>query len=169
MLDTFVIVHNNKIISPVLTTTREYGRYLEELFDQSICQLELYMKSIKEGGERVLEFHPGSRIGHWYDKNKFQQKNLQSWFLYQDSTMMDKICKHKLAEYKDAIPIAVNDEKGRRMLRCYTVDQIELYVKSNIDKSFKIEYSDPKQIKIRDTDFEKMIIPQIKQGRRRLF
>lgn len=169
MLDTFVIVHNNTIISPVLTTTREYGRWLEETFDSSICQLEIYLKSKKKGGESVLEFHPGTRIGDWFSKQSLSNKNLYSWFVYQDSTMMDKLCKYKLAEYKDAIPISVNDEQGRRMLRCYTVEQIELYVKSNIDKSFKLEYSKPKQVKVRDSDFNKMIIPKIKEQRKALF
>lgn len=169
MLQTFVIVSDNKVISPVLTTTREYGRFLEDTFDSSICRLELYMVSKKSDGETVLESHPGTKIGSWFDKNKFFQNSLQSWFIYQDSTMMDKIRKYKLAEYRDAIPISVNDEKGRRMLRCYTVDQIDLYIRSNIDKLFKLEYDKPKQIKIRESDFNKMIIPQIKQERKRLF
>jgi len=168
-IQTFVVVYNNEVISPALTTTREYGRWMEEYFDSSICQLELYMRSKKKGGEIVLECHPGTRIGEWFGKQDFPQNNLQSWFFYQDSTMMDKIRKYNLAEYKDAIPISVNDEQGRRMLRCYTVQQIELYIKSNIDKSFRLEYAKPKQIKIRDTDFEKMVMPKIKQEKRRLF
>lgn len=169
MLSTFVIVKDNTIISPILTTTREYGRWMEEYFNSSICQLELYMKSRKKGGEVVLECHPGTRIGEWYSNHNFTSQNLQSWFIYQDSTMMDKLRKYKLAEYKDAIPISVNDEQGRRMLRCYTVEQIELYVKSNIDKTFKLDYSQPKQVKIRENDFNKMVIPKLKQERKRLF
>lgn len=171
MLDTFVFVSDNKVISSTMTTTREYGRWLEELFDSSICQLELYCKSKKKTGESVLEMHPGTRIGEWFGKQNFTSGNLQSWYLYQDSTMMDKLKKMKLAEYRDAIPISVNDEQGRRMLRVYTIEQIELYVKSNIDKNFSIAglYSPPKQIKIRESDFNKMVIPQIKQQRKRLF
>jgi len=170
-LNAFVIVYKEEVISPLLTTTREYGRWLEELFDSSICQLELYTKSKKRTGESVLESHPGTKIGDWFSKQDFQQKNLQSWFIYQDSTMMDKLRKYKLAEYRDAIPISVNDEQGRRMLRCYSLQQIELYIKSNIDKKFIIEglYSSPKQVKVRESDFDKMIMPKVVLTRKKLF
>lgn len=168
MLETFVIVSEDNVISPILTTTREYGRWLEEIFDSSICQLELYLKSKKKTGESVLEMHPGTKIGEWFGRQNFEQKNLQSWFIYQDSTMMDKIRKFKLAEYRDAVPIT---GQGTRMLRCYTMEQIELYVKSNIDKSFKIDnlFTSPKQIRIRKSDFDKMIMPEVKKVRKRLF
>lgn len=171
LLNTFVIVSQNKVISPLLTTTREYGRWLEETFDSSICQLELYLKSKKKTGESVLEIHPGTRIGEWFSKQDLQSNNLQSWYFYQNSTIVDKIRKYKLAEYKDAIPISVNDEQGRRMLRCYTVEQIELYVRSNIDRKFQINnlYAPPKQIRIRESDFAKMIMPEVKQAKKRLF
>lgn len=170
-LGTFVFVYKEEVISSMLTTTREYGRWLEELFDSSICQMELYLKSKKKDGESVLEMHPGTKIGDWFGKQNLSAGNLQSWYLYQDSTMMDKIRKMKLAEYRDAIPISVNDKQGRRMLRVYTVEQIELYIKSNIDRKFSIEglYAQPKQIKIRESDFNKMIVPQIKKQRNRLF
>lgn len=168
MLETFVIVSDDNVISPILTTTREYGRWLEEIFDSSICQLELYLKSKKKTGESVLEFHPGTKIGEWFGRQKFEQRNLQSWFIEQDSTMMDKIRKYKLAEYRDAVPVSGNNT---RMLRCYTVEQIEMYVKSNIDRSFKINtlIAPPKQIRIRKSDFDKMIMPVAKPVRKRLF
>ena len=170
-LNTFVFVYKEEVISSVLTTTREYGRWLEELFDSSICQLELYCKSKKKTGESVLEMHPGTRIGEWFGKQSLSDNSLLSWYIYQESTMMDKLKKMKLAEYRDAIPISVNDEQGRRMLRLYSIQQIELYIRSNIDKKFNISqlYTQPKQIKIRESDFNKMVIPQIKQQRRKLF
>ena len=170
-LGTFVFVYKEEVISSALTTTREYGRWLEELYDSSICQLELYLKAKKKTGESVLEMHPGTKIGEWFNKRNFEPKKFQSWFVYQDSTMMDKIRKYNLAEYRDAIPISVNDKQGRRMLRLYTIEQIELYVKTNIDRDFKIDglYAQPKQIRIRESDFNKMIIPQIKEQRQRLF
>ena len=168
MLETFVIVSDNEVISPILTTTREYGRWLEEIFDSSICQLELYLKSKKKTGESVLEFHPGTKIGEWFTRQRFEQRNLQSWFIEQDSTMMDKIRKYKLAEYRDTVPVPGNNV---RMLRCYTVEQVEIYVKSNIDRSFKINnlISQPRQIRIRKGDFDKMIMPVVKPARKKLF
>jgi hypothetical protein len=163
-LSTFIIVEGDRTISPVLTTIREYGRWLEENFNEYTCNYELYTKAVK-GGTRVLEYHPGTRIGHYFDSNTFHKNELESWFFYQESQMMDKLRKMKLAEYRDAIPISVNDEEHRRMLRVYTIDQIELYIKSNIDKSFNMtgKYLTPKQIKIRYSDYGKMIKPTIQK------
>lgn len=168
MLETFVIVSDNNVISPILTTTREYGRWFEEIFDSSICQLELYLRSKKNTGESVLEMHPGTKIGEWFGRQSFEKTNLQSWFIYQDSAMMDKIRKFKLAEYRDAVP--VTDDKVR-MLRCYTLQQIELYIKSNVDRNFTINnlFAEPKQIKIRKSDFDKIMMPKIRKARKRLF
>jgi hypothetical protein len=168
-LSTFIIVDGDRTISPVLTTIREYGRWMEENFDEYTCNFELYCKALKEGNQ-VLEYHPGTRIGKFFDVNTFHKNELQSWFFYQDSQMMDKLKKMKLAEYRDAIPISVNDEKHRRMLRVYTVEQIELYIRSNIDRTFNItdKILTPKQIKIRPSDYNKMIRPII-QKKKSLF
>ena len=85
--------------------------------------------------------------------------------------MMDRLVKLKLAEYKDAIPISVNDVDSRRMIRVYTVPQIELYIRNLIDKNFSInEYiSTSKQIKVKDSDFGKLIMPKVNIQKKRLF
>ena len=69
-IQTFVLVHDNEVISPALVTIREYGRWFEETFDEYTSQMELYMKSVKKGGESVLEWHPGTRIGKYFDTVK---------------------------------------------------------------------------------------------------
>ena len=48
-LRTFVISHKGKIISPVLTTTREYGRWMLLTFDGYTCEKELHLYSNKDG------------------------------------------------------------------------------------------------------------------------
>lgn len=171
MLNTFVLVNNNQVISPVLITIREYGTWFESVFDEYTSQMELYLHSVKKDGQSVLEWHPGTRIGNWFDKNKLTSEKLKCWFILQDSTMMEKLKKYKMAEFRDAIPISVNDEEGRRMLRVYTANQIELYIRQQIDKNFKIgEYlQKPKQIKIRDSDFSKLIMPKIEHKKKKLF
>ena len=169
MLSTFQLVYQNKIISPVLTTTREYGNWFEDTFDKYTAQLELYLKSKKQGGESVLEWHPGTKIGHWFDTNNVNSGALQSWFILQDSPAMNKIVKLNMAEQRDAIPISVNDEKGRRMLRVYTAGQIQLYIRSTLDKTFNISQylGVPKQVKVDSLD--KIIMPEVKIQKKRLF
>ena len=49
-LRTFQLVKNDKVISPILTTIREYGRWFEATFDEYTTASELYMKS-KKGKE----------------------------------------------------------------------------------------------------------------------
>ena len=170
ILNTFVLVNKDRVISPVLTTTREYGNWLERVFDSSICNMEIYMKSIKKSGERTLEKHPGTRIGEFFDKISVQDISYKSWYAMQDSAVMDRLVKLNFAERKDAIPISANDIEGRRMIRLYTINQIDLYIKSRIDKSFKIDkyITVPKQVKISDSDMEQLIKPVVNK-RKRLF
>ena len=169
-LDTFVLVNKDRVISPVLTTTREYGNWLEKVFDSSICNMELYMKSAK-AGDTTLEKHPGTRLGDFYKKTPVSSDRLHSWFAMQHSAVMDRLVKLKLAEYKDAIPIGVNDKEGRRMIRLYTIEQIELYIQMRIDKSFHIDkyLTVPKQVKISDGDVAELIKPEVNTARKKLF
>ena len=171
MLNTFQFVNNDKVISPILTTTRQYGDWFEDTFDEYTSQMELYMKSKKKTGESLLEKHPGTRIGAWFDSTTVSDSNFKSWFVLQDSPMMDRIVKLKLAEYKDAVPISVNDIKHRNMLRTYTVKQIELYIRTVLDKNFSIaDYvATPKQIKVKDSDLDKLLMPKMNTQRKKLF
>ena len=127
------------------------------------------MKSVKADGERVLEKHPGTKIGSYFDKAKISNPELKSWFILENSKCIDRLAKLKLIEKKDVIPISVNDEQGRRMLRCYTVKQIELYIRTKIDRNFSIaEYiSTPKQVKVDDIQY--IITQEIKSRRKKLF
>lgn len=162
-LNTFVLVNKDRVISPVLTTTREYGDWLEKVFDSAICNPELYMKSVKKDGERTLEKHPGTRIGNFFDKTPVRSNDLKSWFILQESAVMERLVKLKLAELKDAIPISVNDEQGRKMLRLYTANQIELYIRTKIDPDFHINdyLTTCKQVKISDEDLKQIIKPEV--------
>lgn len=171
-LDTFVLVNkNDEVISPRLTTTRIYGDWLGKVFDSSISDFRIYLKSVKKSGEHTLERHPGTRIGDFFDHTEVTSENLKSWFILQDSDVMDRLVKMKFAEKKDAIPIQVNDSEGRRMIRLYTPEQIGLFIQQKMDKSFQIEkYLDlPKQVKISDKDIDELIKPVVNKSRKRLF
>ena len=167
----FRLVNKDKVISPPLVTIREYGRWFEKTFDKYTAQQELYMKAKKQTGESVLEWHPGTNIGKWFDKNSITDNSYKSWFILQNSPMMEKLVKMKLVEQKDAIPIAVNDDEGRRMIRVYTVPQIELYIRNCVDKKFSINefIGLSKQVKVKDCDLGKLIIPKMDTQRKRLF
>lgn len=170
-LESFVIVNKGQIISPVLITIRSYGDWFEKTFDNYTAQMELYMKAKTKEGESVLEYHPGTRIGKYFDSNNFTANELHSWFILQDSNIMYKLVKSKLAEQKDAIPISVNDPEKRRMLRVYTKEQIELYLRTLLkDKNLQVPITTPKQIKVVDVDLNKIIKPDFKStGKRKLF
>lgn len=166
-LDTFQLVNKDRVMSPILTTIRSYGEWFEGTFDSYTAAAELYMTSVKKSGERVLESHPGTRIGNFFDKIDVGKPTLKSWYVLKDSETMDKIKKLGLAEYRDAIPISVNDKERRQMIRLYTVEQIEFYIRSTLDTNFSIaRYClQPKQVKVRDTDVDKIIAPKIKEKR----
>lgn len=170
-LDTFQLVNKDRAISPILTTTRMYGDWLESVFDNSICNIELYIKSTKKDGTISLERHPGTKIGNFFDKSNINSEELQSWFIPYETEVMQRLAKLKLAELRDAIPISVNDPEGRKLLRVYTVPQIELYIRTKIDNNFKIDkyITVPKQVRISDTDLEKLIKPAINNQRKSLF
>lgn len=170
MMDTFVLVNGGKVISPRLVTIREYGRWFEETFDQYTSEMELYMKA-KKGKETVLESHPGTKIGKFFDKLKTSNPMLLSWYVSQDSPMMKRLVKYKMAELRDAIPISVSDTEHRNMIRVYTIEQIEFYIRSNIDSKFSIApyIHTSKKVSVTDSDISKLIKPEITNKRSTLF
>lgn len=170
-LTTFQLFCEDGTQSPVLTSTREYGRWFETVFDPSICRTELYKTGWDRSGKPVLENHPGSKIGQWFDRRTFSNKVLLSWFIHQDSSIMRALCDYGIAEQRDAIPISVSDKEGRKLLRCYSTEQILLYVRSNIDRGFSLlpHCTTPKRIKVSSSELDKIIIPEIKQEKGKLF
>lgn len=170
VLRTFQLVNKDQIISPILTTTREYGRWFESVFDEYTTSQEIYLKA-KKGDTTVLESHPGTKIGSFFDKKQFSREDLKCWYILQDSTMMKRLVKYQLAELRDAIPISVNDAEHRNMIRVFTAAQIELYIRSNIDKKFNIApYIDvSKQVVVKDGDMDKLVRPIIRKHKASLF
>ncbi len=168
-LSTFVFISEDRIISPPLVTVREYGRWLETVYDEYTCNYELYLKA-KIDDTKVLEYHPGTRIGQYFDNTQFCDDKYSSWYIYQNSTMMQKLNKMKFAEYKDIAPILSGNKKGLRLLRLYSIHQIELYIRTKIDKTFCIHsfLLQPKKIVLRKSDMKNIIMPEVKQSRKSL-
>lgn len=101
LLNTIILVHDNSSISPPLITTREYGNWLEEEFDASLFQgstgNSIFMRTRKDDGTSVLEKHPGTRIGAFFDKLKPLEPGLNSYFVLEQSKVIERLVKLKLA------------------------------------------------------------------------
>lgn len=168
-LSTFVFVQGNRAISPPLVTVREYGRWLETVYDEYTCNYELYIRATVDD-IKVLEFHPGTRIGQYFDNTQFNSNKYYSWYVKQESIMMTKLNRMKLASYKDIAPVLSGDRKGLKLLRLYSIDQVELYVRTKIDKNFNINnfLVPPKKIVLRKSDLKDIIIPEIRRQRKSL-
>lgn len=160
-LRTFVLVNNNKVISPPLVTIREYAKWMEDTFDNSICHLELYMKCKKTNGETLLEKHPGTKIGQFFKTTKVSNSNLVSWIIPPRSDVVERLVKQGMVERVDA----------RLELRVYTVEQLEFYLRSNVDSSINLatECSMPIQIRVSDSELDKIKKPELKTRNKKLF
>ena len=159
-LRTFVLVNNNKVLSPALITVREYATWMEKYFDEYTCHLELYLNSKKNGGI-VSEWHPGTKIGRFFDMQGFKKPELKSWYLPADSKALPQLIKHGF--------VTANDSRSG-LLRLYTVQQIELYIKTAIDNSFSIsdKILPPIQITMKPDEANRLVKPNIK-AKRKLF
>ncbi len=155
-LRTFVLVYEDKVISPYLVTVREYANWLEQTFDETICHMHLYLNSKKADGQVVSEWHPGTRLGSFFDNQTFYMPQFQSWYIGSSDKAIQQLVKHKFAELKDC---SIYHKKS--MLRVYTVDQIGLYVNTAIDRNFNIadKFIGPKQIVLSKSDMDTLIKP----------
>ena len=163
-LDCFVLIHNNEIISPMLTTTREYGAWFSSVFDNYTSGQRLFLKKRMNGGNSVLTSHPGTRIGDFFDSRKLDKYELKCWYLNGDSDLIKQLAWYMLADGNDCI-----SKDKKKLLRVYTLEQIEFYVQMTIDKKFKLGDMalKPKQIQVHDmADVTK---PSCKSNKRRLF
>lgn len=167
MLSTFQIVYGKEVVSPPLVTTREYGRWFTEEYDNYTVSQELFMRSKTKDGGTVLENHPGTRIGNFFDTRTFTSDLLHCRYIEQDSSIMEKLIKYGLADKRDTI--TVSTMPGKRVLRVYTLAQVELYIQSTLDRGFTFgdKYLIPKQVKVSTLDG--LEVPKKKTNKKSLF
>lgn len=163
-LDSFVLVQGGEVISPALTTTREYGAWFGSTFDNYTSGQTLYCKAKTKDGQSVLESHPGTRIGKYYDTHSFKSLDLNCWYLKSDGDLIKQLIWYKLADPADCI-----SNKYGRVLRVYTISQIEMYIKDTIDKSFVIGGMVLPSKKVQVSDSAGYIKPKRDIKKRRLF
>ena len=167
VLRTFVLTHNKEIISPALVTIREYKNWFEKTFDEYTIRAELYLKS-KRGTESVLECHPGTKIGKYFDTHDFRSEKLHCWYIAQDSTMMRKLVDYKMAELIDTTKVSFFGHEDDNMLRVYTTAQIQCYLQTSIHKTFSISKYIDMSRHVPVDDLDNLVQPKIATKRRTL-
>ena len=163
-LDSFVLVYNNEIISPMLTTTREYGTWFSSTFDNYTSGQRLFLKTRTNEGKSVLVRHSGTRIGDFFDTRKPDKYELKCWFLKADSNLIKQLTGYNLADKHDCM-----SRNGERFLRVYTIQQIEYYVQMLVDKRFRISNMVLQPKKIQVDNMADVVKPNCKPNKRRLF
>lgn len=168
-LQTFQLVVGNKPISDWLITTREYGRFMRKFYDERVCSYELFKQESKKG-EPLMVYHPGSKIGKFFDNQCVTQQKYMSTFFKQGCSVLDKLYDMELANPNDFNYISVNGSSREKLLRAYTPDAIELYIRTCIDRDFTINpvLMKPKQIKVLRGSLDKIIFPQCDKSRKSL-
>lgn len=168
-LQTFQLVLGNKPVSGWLITTREYGRFMQNFYDERVCSYELYKQESKDG-EPLRVWHPGSRIGQFFDTQCITQQKYMSVFFKQGCPVLNKLYDMNIANPKDFNFISVNGECKEQLLRTYTPDAIELYIKSKVDKDFTIApvLMNPIQIRVSRNAMNKIIFPKCDKSRKSL-
>lgn len=169
LLNTFQLVHNGKVISPILVTTREWGEWFERVYDRYTINEHLYTKA-KLGEQSLLERHPGTRIGRFFDSGMFAQTDLGSVYILWQSNIVDKLLSIRMLRGNDNCSISIHAEK-KTVVRLLTARQVEVYIQSNIDRNFNISrYIGPsKSVVVKDSDLEKIIKSQKMKSRVGLF
>ena len=132
-LNTFQVFHNGKELTPELVTARNFGRWFKEVFTEQVCRKWLYVSSSKKGSE----YHPGTKIGIYFDSNTFSSSKYNSWYIPKNSEAFAYLHKRHHAKFED-----VSKRKKNKALveylRCFTIPQIELFV-SQITKELGIK------------------------------
>lgn len=168
-LNTFQLVNKGKVISPILVTTREWGEWFESVYDEYTINEHLYIRA-RRGEQSLLERHPGTRIGRFFDSSMFTQNNLGSVYILWESNIVDKLISLRMLRGNDNCSISINEEK-KNLVRLLTARQIEVYIQSNIDRNFNISayIGTSKSVVVKDSDLEKIVKFQKMKSRVGLF
>ena len=169
-IKSFQLVYKDNVISPVLVTTRCYGEWFSRHFDEYTAKEELWITSKTAEGDKGREWHPGTKIGRWFDKNCVNNPIFKCWYIPQNSKVMARLKKLQLAEFTDIIKYRSDTKEFSRMLRVYTVEQLVLYIKSNYNYNMDLDLVEqPIHIKVTDKDLEQIVMPKINKAKKSLF
>lgn len=137
-LNTFQVRCGSRNLTPQLITARSFGNWFRSVFSENLCRKYLYVGSKKKGSE----YHPGSRIGQYFEANCFKLDELNSWYIPKDSEAFSQLVQKKLASLGDVAPVRKNS-KLSGYLRCFTLEQIELFIREVVkDSGIEFELGD---------------------------
>ena len=119
----------------------------------------------------MLERHPGTRIGRFFDSGRFTQPDLSSVYILWESGITERLLSLRMLGRNDSSSISIDRDKKKRVVRLLTARQIEVYIQSIIDRNFSISrYVRPRKIVVvKDSDLEKIVKFQTVKSRVGLF
>lgn len=129
-LNTFQVRCGTKNLTPKLVTSRSFGNWFRKVFSENLCRKYLYTGSKKKGSE----YHPGTKIGHYFDSNFFKLEELNSWYIPKHSEAFQHLIKKNLVTYEDVSKVCKNS-KLSGYLRCFTIEQVELFLREVVKES----------------------------------
>lgn len=142
-LNSFQVWCRGKELTPQLITARSFGEWCKKVFSEQVCRKYLYVASKKKGSE----YHPGTKIGNYFDNNKFKDSVYNSWYVPKESEAFQYLIKNRLAEYRDICRFR-KEEKFKHCLRCFTVPQIRLFVQEMV-KDFGLDSDNLIDVKVK--------------------
>ena len=128
-LKTFTISKGNKKVTDRLVTSSEFGRWMMAYFSPNVYQ-ELLFVNGKEGPT----YHPGTKIGIWFDKqrNSLIPKNHYSIYIPTDTETYARLKEKGIVQPKDT-PTNCKIAGNKKVVRCFTLEQIQLFLDSFVN------------------------------------
>ena len=130
----------------------------------------LYVNSSKQGAE----YHPGTKIGIFFDTNTFNRKDLHSVYIPVGSETYKQLVSTNLAEKRDISTIS-NKCGKTKCIRCFTLEQIQLFIDTFLPSEHPVLRLDimkhlgtNKRIKVFGDDYKKFIY-DFNTGKKPLF
>ena len=128
-LKTFTISKGNRKVTDRLVTSSEFGRWMMAYFSPNVYQQLLFVNG-KEGPT----YHPGTKIGIWFDKqgNSFIKRTHYSIYIPTDTETYARLKEKGIVQPKDTstnCKVAGN----KKVVRCFTLEQIQLFLDSFVN------------------------------------
>ena len=134
-LRTFSVQNKNGIVTEKLVTSSEFGRWLT-----NVVTPDVYFPLLFLDGKDGPSYHPGTRIGNFFSnaKNKFNSRKYYSIYIPTNTETFLNLKKLPVFSNKD---ISTNCKVGgrKRVVRTFTLEQIELFLNSTMNRQFNIK------------------------------
>ena len=134
-LRTFSVTNKNGIVTEKLVTSSEFGRWLT-----NVVTSDVYFPLLFLDGKDGPSYHPGTKLGNFFSnkKNGFSSKKYYSIYIPVGTETFLNLKTLPIFSNKD---ISTNCKVGgkKRVVRTFTLEQIQLFLNSMVDKQFNIQ------------------------------